>query len=345
MLLWETDFFLPSDFPIQLFNTFWPIRLENSTTSNKRYRLLCYKKHIRIEDMKLHLFDPLACWTVCDSEPKSFSSFGHGEAQNLWCGLNAGRCPGWRRHGDGIVMQGPRCVEGRRLWSVQVRVSGVGQSVSVFRKQTTRQRHVLHVVIVRAASVEQKRGIHQAQRGHCRTSRWLLRVVGQRVPSTQYESHTLTNGHRLKELDHVCMGGSQDANVVDVDDHVAWAEEKVLKLNNNWLNSSYYSKPFMNNSWFYIMMCIMLVQVYIFFSSNIHQTELAEHKWFSVTLLYIALSGPCGEASRQQWKLRNIHFKWYFTQRIKHSMVCCWRKIIHNNMMWCITSLKWIIFL
>lgn len=97
----------------------------------------------------------------------------------------------------------------------------LGQSVSVLRKQAPRQRHVLHVVIVAAASVKQERGVHQAQRGHRRAGRRLLGVIGQRVASAQHEGHALTDGYRLKKLDHVCVGGAQDADVVDVDDNVA----------------------------------------------------------------------------------------------------------------------------
>lgn len=48
----------------------------------------------------------------------------------------------------------------------------------------------------------------------------LLRVVGQRVATTQDEGDALANRHRLEEFDHVGVGGAQDAHIVDVDNNV-----------------------------------------------------------------------------------------------------------------------------
>ena len=54
----------------------------------------------------------------------------------------------------------------------------------------------------------------------------LLWVVGQRVAAAQDECHTLADGHRLEEFDHICVGGTQDAHIIDVDNDITCSSER-----------------------------------------------------------------------------------------------------------------------
>ncbi len=42
------------------------------------------------------------------------------------------------------------------------------------------------------------------------------------VTSTQHQGDTLANGDRLEKLHHIGMGGAQNTDVIDVDDHITW---------------------------------------------------------------------------------------------------------------------------
>lgn len=87
---------------------------------------------------------------------------------------------------------------------------------------------IVQVVVVARPTVHHDGSLlHDAQRGDDGGGGGVvvgvgsfLWVVGQRVATTQDEGHALTNGHRLKELNHICMGGAKDAHVVDVDDDI-----------------------------------------------------------------------------------------------------------------------------
>lgn len=95
-----------------------------------------------------------------------------------------------------------------------------GQSL---RGQLGAQRKILQVRIVGPSAIHYKGAVLQpngCQRGACCTTR-VLWVKGQRVASTEHEGHTLTDRHRLEQLDNVGMRGAEHADVINVDYNVA----------------------------------------------------------------------------------------------------------------------------
>lgn len=58
----------------------------------------------------------------------------------------------------------------------------------------------------------------------------LLWVIRQRVTTTQDQGDALANRHRLKEFNHVGVGGPQDAHVIDVNNDVTCKEKNRRKV-------------------------------------------------------------------------------------------------------------------
>lgn len=80
---------------------------------------------------------------------------------------------------------------------------------------------VLHVAVIAIPSVDQQRALNEAEGGQ-QGAGCVLRVIRKRVAPAKDEGYALSDRHRLKKLHHISVGGAQDADVINVDDHVSW---------------------------------------------------------------------------------------------------------------------------
>lgn len=84
---------------------------------------------------------------------------------------------------------------------------------------------VLHVAVVAIPSVDQQRALNEAEGGQ-QGAGCVLRVIRKRVAPAKDEGYALSDWHRLEKFHHISMGGAQDADVINVDDHVSWKTNK-----------------------------------------------------------------------------------------------------------------------
>lgn len=80
---------------------------------------------------------------------------------------------------------------------------------------------VLHVAVVAILSVDQQRAINEAEGGQ-QGAGCVLRVIRERVTPAKDEGYALSDWHRLEKFHHISVGGAQDTDVINVDNHVSW---------------------------------------------------------------------------------------------------------------------------